>query len=68
MNNGLITDEAVENALRMLTKQHAIDACNFIAMLPTASKHTKEKLACYIKCAPEQVKKAVIEAVSLGKK
>lgn len=67
MSDALITDGTVENMVRMLTKQQAFEACNSIVMLPTASKHTKDELARYIKCAPEQVKKAVIEAVSLGK-
>ena len=68
MDVGLITDEAVEEAVRTLTKQHAFYACNSIAMLPMASKHTKGELAYYIKHSPEQVKKAVVEVVSLGKK
>jgi hypothetical protein len=68
MSQGLIMDDAVQNAVRMLTKQHAFDACNSVAMLPAASKCTKDELACYIKGALEQVKKAVVEAVSGGKK
>lgn len=68
MSDGLITDDAVKDTVRTLTKQCAFDVCNTVAMLPAASKHTKDELACHIMHAPEQAKKAVIEVASQGRK